>query len=789
MKVINKSLVVLSTTLTGIFLALMAAIQFFTYEAERGFGIVAKMDITDFQRLHLVAPILISIIAIALASLGVLLVSRLYKPVFERLEHSEAHHRTIFETVAVGIVIINDKGVIQSVNSTAQTLFGYPADEVCGQNVTMLMPEPDASKHDGYLERYLTTGEKKIIGIGRMVRGKRKNGLTFPMDLAVSEMKIDGEVMFIGIMRDITEHIEANKEVRQLKTTLDLTQDGVFMFYPDTLKFFYTNLAASEQLGYSEEEFLTMTPLDIKPEFSEQSFREMVAPLIAGSRHVHIFQTMHQHRNGSLVPVEVILQYLAPEGEPARFSAVVRDITERRKADEELLAAKETAELATHSKAAFLANMSHEIRTPMNGVLGMLELLQLTDLGLQQKGYVATASESAVSLLAIVNDVLDFSKIEAGQMALEDISLDPHKLVQQTVTLLASMAAAKGVELNCFISPQAPVSVAGDPTRLRQVLLNLLSNAIKFTDQGEVNLSVAQVEETMTHVYLRFVVKDTGIGIPTEKQEDLFAAFTQADSSTTRRFGGTGLGLSISRQLVQLMGGELSVDSAAGRGSKFWFTAPFGKRAQPVAAKPKDIPDEAIQQAGFDRHLVKPVGQSDVYNALLHHPEEVEKSPPPAVSVAEVSLESISSLKGFSVLLADDVAINQLVCREMLGKMGIEVDVVDDGRQAVDAVARIRYDLVLMDCQMPVMDGYRATGLVRAREQALGLPHLPIIAMTAHAMEGDRETCIAAGMDDYVSKPFRFAALQQTLANWLLDEEGAAMHNKRMTLLPEESDD
>jgi PAS domain S-box-containing protein len=489
-----------------------------------------------------------------------------------------------------------------------------------------------------------------------------------------------------------------------------------------TLRIVAVSNAAVASYGYSREEFLSMTIKDLGPrEDIEELERYLSTMLSTAKRGLVVGRPWrHRYKDGTTIDVEITSDDLFLGGLPCRV-ALCQNVTERNKASTDLVIARDEAVEASNMKSAFLANMSHEIRTPMNGVIGMNELLLDTELTDEQRAYAAQVARSGEQMMTIINDVLDVAKIEAGQLELDVTDFAVRETIEQACSVAGLEARMKGLTLEVHFAGEVPQCARGDGRRLRQALLNLVSNAVKFTAKGSVVVRASATPRANGDTRIRVEVADTGIGIDPAALDRMFEPFTQADASTTRSYGGTGLGLAIARELLDLMGGAIGAESELGRGSTFWLELDLGAPA---------TDDGAPAQSRAPRAAPARLGQA----APL-------------------------------VLVAEDSPVNQIVAVRALERCGCRAQVAADGREALRALATRRYDAVLMDCQMPEMDGYEATAQLRRLEQ--GAEHTPVIAMTAYAMKGDLEKCLEAGMDDYISKPMRYQALVDTLRRWV----------------------
>ncbi len=754
------------------------------------------------------------------------------------LINSKNRLRGIHQAMLDGLVLIDQKGIIQSANVAVCRLFGYQESELLGSNVKLLMPEPIRSKHDEYLGAHVEGGKKTIIGRRVEVQGLHRSGALLSLEISVTELVGDADRHYIGVLRDISEtrriYQELWKSNQKNLALLRNASDGIHIL--DSMG---NVIEASDSfcamLGYDREEIIGMNVSRWDAHFEGKELTKAIAEQMDNPGRSQ-FETRHRRKDGSVFDVEVSGHRLELDGEVVLFNSS-RDVTERNRITRELVEARRFSEEASKSKSEFLANMSHEIRTPINAIIGFSFLAQSMDLPQKALSYISKINSASTSLLGIVNDILDFSKIEAGRLDLEIIPFRLDEVIGEVAGMLGNKAREKGVELNFGIDPKVPVWLSGDPLRLSQVLTNLVSNAIKFTEHGEITLLADRIDGGDEKVLLEFLVRDTGIGMTPDQQETLFRAFSQADTSTTRRFGGTGLGLVISKQLVELMGGCIRVESSPGKGSSFRFTSPFG-----IVSRPSALPslsgkkihvaaDSAVMRALYSEYLKKLGCQYEVHGSASELAETMDGRPDcilidtqendaslrrvgesaPSVPILRVSgadAEAASfagrvvarpasharlyeelallfgdkplgrearkkavvpDLAGKRILVVDDNAFNREVGKNLLELTGASVETAEDGLQAVDSVMEGSglYDLVLMDIQMPVMDGYAAAEIIKGK-----YPSLPIVALTADVMSNVRETMMKSGVSDVLTKPIKAEKLYQMLKRMLREGSG-----------------
>jgi len=795
----------------------------------------------------------------------------------QELEESEARFRDISFSMADWVWEVDAEGRYTFSSGNSKKVIGYGQKELIGKTPFDFMPEDEAESIRKKFGEILS-GRKPIVDL--MNWNLKKDGTRVCLlTNGVPVYDADGEFSgYRGVDKDITDSYLAERVLRESekkhRTIMDTCADP-FVVYDNKGHVTYMNPAFTEIFGWTSEE-LAGKRIDFVPEEAVPETQKAIKAVFDGEN-LTWFESRRLTRDGRVLDVRIGAAMLRDEGgAPAGIVVNLQDITAQKQTQAELEGAKKAAEAASRAKSEFLANMSHEIRTPMNGIIGMTELTLDTDLNPEQREYLNMAKMSADSLLALINDILDFSKIEAEKLELETIDFNLRNTLENAADTLALKAHEKGLELACHIRPDVPSALIGDPGRLRQIIVNLAGNSLKFTGQGEVVLRVETEAESDGSVLLHFMVSDTGIGIPKDKLGSIFESFEQVDGSTTRKYGGTGLGLSISRQLVELMGGRIWVESpnpfqmetgselkkngqsptAGGRvqggpGSIFHFTAPFKVGSpQPAGFLPVDrqalsglhvlvvddnytnrvlllemlaawsldpsaavggeealaMADLAVQSgnpyrlvlldmqmpgmdgfevarriktapsgagmkiimlssvglrgdalrcrdAGISGYLSKPVKQTDLLDTIMMTMGLGDETKPAVITSHTVQ----EARERLTILLAEDNAINQTLAIKLLESRGHRVILAQNGKEAVDAFLKGDIDLILMDVQMPEMDGFEATGRIRElnRENA----SVPIVAMTAHAMKGDRERCLAAGMDDYVTKPIDPKAL------------------------------
>jgi PAS domain S-box-containing protein len=760
---------------------------------------------------------------------------------------------------ATGTAIVGTDcdGIVTVFNVGAERMTGYSAEEMIGRRTANVLIDP-VEMAERAAELGVAPGPEVFLAGTRRWTYVRKDGERLQVSLtSTAEHDADGEVIgYLGVATDITDRVRVADRLREtaarLQAVLDFTPASISMRDAEG-RYVLVNRHWEAISGATAEEAIGRTAGDVLPKAIAPLSQSAHRSVLERGEAVEYERAVTTLADGEHTYHAVEFPLRDEHGRVYATGTVAADVTDRHRA---LAAAME----ASRAKSDFVANMSHEIRTPLNGIIGMLELLKGTPLTGEQLEYARTAEASGEALLTVINDILDFSKIEAGRLDLDAYDFDPRHLVEDTCEMLAAQAHGKDLELTEWIDAELPVLVRGDGGRVRQVLTNLVANSIKFTESGEVRVSVRVTETTPTGVTMRVEVADTGIGIPPERVAELFEPFSQADVSTTRRYGGTGLGLTISRQLVGLMGGSIGAESEPGAGSTFWFEVPLDtvhearatRRARvtiPEAARILVVDDnatnraivagylrerdarcdeaasgrqaltrlhdaaaagepyelvvldrnmpqmdgielarriratprlrsarllmltssggdmDAAREAGVDSYVGKPIRRARLLETVaeLLSGAPAERSAPAAAGGEPVPIRG-------RVLVAEDNPVNQVVITAMLARRGYDADVVSDGAAAVAGLRPGDHAAVFMDCQMPVLDGYEATERIRAGE-APGT-RVPVIALTAHAMAGDRERCLAAGMDDYMAKPLRAEELDAVLERWL--DRGAA---------------
>ncbi|MCP4147453.1 MAG: response regulator [bacterium] len=791
----------------------------------------------------------------------------------QEIEVSEKKFRTIATAIQDAIIMIDSYGRVSFWNQSAERLFGYTYKEINGEELCKrIVPEPDNPENVDAFRIFRKVDEEKTIEELFEVEAIRKNGELFPIEITRSVVSIQGNLNTMAVIRDITRKKEGEREIRILSSVVEQSNVVILLTGTDGV-IHYVNPKFAEVTGYTKEEALGGTPGILnsgvhKPDF----FKNLWETISSGE--TWCGEIYNKKKDGEFYwDSSLITPIKDSKGQIAHYVAIKQDITERKNMESELIAARYSAEDASRSKSEFLANMSHELRTPMNAIIGMTELVLDTALTREQREYLNIVGQSSNSLLILLNDILDLSKIEAGKLVLEPISFNLNRSLGDTVRTLAIQAHNKNLELVYYIDPEVPGRLIGDMGRVMQIIVNLIGNSIKFTEEGEIVLQVDVVEPFPDGtILLHFMISDTGIGIPEEKLAAIFDKFSQADTSTTRKYGGSGLGLSISAKLVSLMRGIIWAESPStfphfiksGKGSTFQFTAVLevdqnsredkktidagklaglpilvvddnrtnrrflrevlskyglkpetagsGEEALRLLRKKKfralvldyrmpnmdgctviekvrkdiksDIPVillssgikaedfEAFKKLKVDARFFKPVDTRELIESIIcamgYRVEEVPAKP--YVHVKEAPIKK----SGINMLVVEDNPINQQLIKRLLEKKGHTVEIADNGKEAVEkfnqhlsAAPQKQYNIIFMDIQMPVMDGIKATAEIRKKDTSI-----PIIALTAHAMKGDKAKFLTRGMNDYISKPIKKAFLFEVLNKYISPKEG-----------------
>ena len=625
-------------------------------------------------------------------------------------ENSLARMRSIIRSTSDGVVIVSADGIIEQTNPALESLFGYSRDELIGQSVAMLMSEENADLLRADIGKFIEEGQSQLVGQPYESIGIGKDKQPIPIEVAINKFDSLDRLSFAGFIRDISDRKKAleqeKKALAQFEEAVQSALDAIIVIdSKDRIISF--NPAAEEIFGYTADEAIgrKMANLIVPEKYRDAHLAGMQHYLDTGEGPVlgNRIEIEGMRKSGEEFELELAVRNIdSPLG--SIFIGYARDITARKAAEKELVTAKENAEVANKTKASFLAMMSHEIRTPLSGVLGILDLLKDTNLSAEQKNHLDVANQSGISLMTIINDILDFSKLDAGRLEIEHGSFHVETAISDITGLVKASAYNKNVELISSVKSDVPEYLTGDRHRISQVLINLVSNAIKFTNAGTVEILVENIgSEKKPNI--RFSVKDSGLGIPEDKQDQLFTEFATLDQEYSTKFGGTGLGLAISKALVQAMDGTIAFKSTYGLGSEFWFDLPL--------IEVTDAKDKELEEANL---------------ANITQNEEPLK-----------------------VLVADDNETNQMIISVILKRLGCYTDIVSDGLQAVQAAKDNRYDIIFMDVSMPNMDGLEATKQIR--ELSSDMSSVKIVALTAYTQEEDKLRVFDAGMDAFLSKP------------------------------------
>lgn len=642
------------------------------------------------------------------------------KHIEKELSESKELFRVVFDNSAAAITVIDQNEKILAWNPFAEKMLEMNKKDLFNKPIKELYPPQEWRRLRSLRIRHrgmLSDIETRIY---------KKDGSLLDVNMSISVLKNTSGHFYgaIGIMRDITHQKIAERKIRESENKIRIILDNsaaAITLTDENERIVSWNSYTEHLLGYKKKDLDLMPVSSLYP---PQEWAKIRSENIRKTGSRHHLQTKALTKSGRVIDIDLSINVLKDaNGKILGSVGIMQDITEQKQFQQMLLKAKLAAEEANNAKSLFLANMSHEVRTPMSTIMGMIDLTLDTQLGDEQKDNLKIAKDAADNLLSLLNDILDLSRVEAGKINLECIEFNLSNIVQSVCQGLSVLARNKDLELSWHIDADVPEFLEGDPVRVRQVLVNLINNAIKFTHQGKIETQVKIFYRSEQECQLLFSVADSGIGIPKDKQEMIFDVFTQADDSTTRRYGGTGLGLAISKRLVEMMGGRIWVESEASKGSTFFFTAAFKYKKEAPAIR--DVP------------------KTESISEKQSFPKEIQN---------------------LRILLAEDNLVNQKIAVKILEKQGWRVFTAVNGREVLDLLAHESFDLVLMDAQMPVLDGVETTRLIREDEKKTG-KYIPIVALTARAMEEDRQRCLSAGMDDYVPKPIDRLQLFEVIEN------------------------